>query len=81
MPPLSLQDYAKALSDPTVPELRRCIAVGRRETWRKMAMLSTRTRIAHALQKLSSTLALAGRGGPSEPPALARVDSESFGFI
>jgi predicted acylesterase/phospholipase RssA len=54
IPPLGLKDYARMLSDPTPAIMQRYLDVGQRETWRKMPMLATRLRIAHALQALQA---------------------------
>ena len=54
IPPLGLKDYTRMLSDPTPGIMQRYLDVGQRETWRKMPMLATRLRIAHALQALQA---------------------------
>ncbi|KAL3914782.1 MAG: hypothetical protein SGPRY_007500, partial [Prymnesium sp.] len=52
MPPLGTSDYMRMLSDPSLACMDKYFKVGRRETWRKIPMLATRLRIAHALQAL-----------------------------
>ena len=54
IPPLGLRDYARMLSDPTPEVAARYLHVGQRECWRKMPMLATRLRIAHALQAMQA---------------------------
>jgi len=63
-PSLTLRDLARTLTNPTVPEIDRFIRVGRQETWRKMGLISTRFRIAQALQ------ALVSRGGTEREAGL-----------
>ena len=41
-------------ADPTDADMRRYLTVGQRECWRKLPMLATRLRIAHALQALQA---------------------------
>lgn len=69
-PPLTLRDLAKALSNPTVPELDRYIRIGKQETWRKMGLISTRFRIAQALEALASRLTERAAGVQTSSPAL-----------
>ena len=64
MPPLTVHDYLRALTDPSPHDLRRFLLVGRQETWRKSGMLATRLRLAHALQKLED--ALDGKALPAD---------------
>ncbi|KAL1510359.1 hypothetical protein AB1Y20_006670 [Prymnesium parvum] len=54
MPPIGASDYLSMLSDPTLESMNKYIRVGKRETWRKMPMLATRLRVAHALQALQN---------------------------
>ena len=57
MPPLGLRDYLRVLSDPTPQTGARYLRIGARETFRKLPMLMTRLRIAHALRDLKAALA------------------------
>ena len=43
--------------------MERYLRVGQRECWRKMPMLATRLRIAHALREVQAALAAAGSSG------------------
>ena len=71
-PPLTLRDLANALSNPTVPEIDRCIRVGKQETWRKMGLISTRFRIAQALEALARRRGAEREGGVRPaPPGLS----------
>ena len=57
IPPLGVSDYANMLADPSSQVMDRYLTVGQRECWRKMPMLATRLRIAHALHALRASLA------------------------
>ena len=56
IPPLHPGDYLRMLADPTAETAVRYLQVGQRECWRKLPMLATRLRIAHALQALQASL-------------------------
>lgn len=62
---------ALAVSDPTRAVMDRFLSVGQRECWRKIPMLATRLRIAHALQELQAALSLTNTAAA---PADAPVD-------
>ena len=63
LPPLRFGDYMRMLADPTVDDMRRYLQVGQIETWRKLPMLKTRLRIAHALQALQARVVDSEGGG------------------
>ena len=63
IPPLRFADYMNVLADPTLEVMERYLRVGQRECWRKMPMLATRLRIAHALREVQAALAAAGSSG------------------
>ncbi|KAL1511430.1 hypothetical protein AB1Y20_006229 [Prymnesium parvum] len=86
VPPLTLRDYTRALSDPSEDDIERCIRVGRQEVWRKSGMLSTRLRLAQALQKLEDSLCRTtgsfypeAAGGEASPPWWQRCASTLAG--
>ena len=75
MPPLSVSDYRHMLSDPTPETMERYLRVGERETWRKLPMLATRLRIAHALQALQDD---ADRAAGMPARAAGRADRPAY---
>ena len=68
---LGLADYCNVVSDPTPDTMERYLRVGEHECWRKMPMLATRLRIAHALQALQAAL--------TERAAASAMDRRSCG--
>ena len=67
VPPLTVRDYLRALTDPTVSDIERFVLRGQQETWRKGGMLATRLRVASALQRLDAIVRHVDAPPRSEP--------------